>query len=73
MRVDAAQRSWLLTVACSHSRPPPPQMRVDTARHEDLRLTFNLTFHALPCEALLMDSGDVSGKWQTESAMKVAR
>lgn len=48
-------------------------MKVDTARREQLHLTFNLTFPALPCEALLMDAGDVSGKWQTESRMQVAK
>lgn len=38
-----------------------------------MRVTFNLTFPALPCEALLLDAGDVSGKWQTESKLAVAR
>lgn len=54
-------------------RPHPAQMRVDTARREDLHVTFNVTFPALPCEAILMDSGDVSGKWQTESSMAAAK
>lgn len=48
-------------------------MSVDVARGEDLHVTFNLTFPALPCEALLLDAGDVSGKWQTESKLAVAR
>ncbi|EFN54050.1 hypothetical protein CHLNCDRAFT_136126 [Chlorella variabilis] len=48
-------------------------MRVDTSRREELHVSFNVTFPALPCEALLMDAGDVSGKWQTESRMKVAK
>ncbi|PRW39153.1 endoplasmic reticulum-Golgi intermediate compartment 3 [Chlorella sorokiniana] len=49
------------------------EMSVDVARGEDLHVTFNLTFPALPCEALLLDAGDVSGKWQTESKLAVAR
>lgn len=48
-------------------------MSVDVARGEDLHVTFNLTFPALPCESLLLDAGDVSGKWQTESKLAVAR
>ena len=48
-------------------------MRVDTARRERLHVTFNVTFPALPCEALLLDVGDVSGKWQTESRLSLAR
>lgn len=55
--------------------PPCPalQMKVDVSRRESLHVTFNITFPALPCEALLMDAGDVSGKWQTESRLQVAR
>lgn len=48
-------------------------MKVDTSRKETLHVTFNLTFPALPCEALLLDAGDVSGKWQTESRLQLAR
>ena len=48
-------------------------MRVDVSRRELLHVTFNLTFPALPCEAVLMDAGDVSGKWQTESRISLAR
>ena len=49
------------------------QMKVDVSRRELLHVTFNLTFPALPCEAVLMDAGDVSGKWQTESRISLAR
>lgn len=49
------------------------EMKVDVSRRESLHVTFNITFPALPCEALLMDAGDVSGKWQTESRLQVAR
>ncbi|KAL4856382.1 Endoplasmic reticulum-Golgi intermediate compartment protein 3 [Chlorella vulgaris] len=49
------------------------ELKVDTSRLEQLHVSFNVTFPALPCETLLMDVGDVSGKWQTESRIKMAR
>ena len=49
------------------------QMKVDITRREELHVTFNISFPALPCEALLMDVGDVSGRWQTESRISLAK
>ena len=46
-------------------------MAVDTSRDDKLRLTFDITFPALPCQALRMDTGDVSGKFETESMAKM--
>ena len=58
-------------------RPPPcrslPQLGVDLSRRETLHINFDISFLALPCEALLMDVGDAAGKFQTESAMATAK
>ena len=74
---DSFAKPQITEHAPNPTNPPPglgvPQMRVDTSRREELHVSFNVTFPALPCEALLMDAGDVSGKWQTESRMKVAK
>lgn len=73
LRLPSQQRTTfsLLMAACPAGLTL--QMKVDMSRRETLHVTFNITFPALPCEALLMDAGDVSGKWQTESRIQVAR
>jgi hypothetical protein len=48
-------------------------MEVDTGRSALLHLTFDVTFPALPCQAVRMDTGDVSGKFETETMMKAAQ
>ena len=52
---------------------PPAQMVVDTTRHETMHVTFNVTFPALPCEMLILDVADVSGTYESEAAMELAK
>jgi hypothetical protein len=49
------------------------EMHVDDARGGTLHLNFNLTFPALPCQALRVQVGDVSGKNQGEAGLKMAQ
>ncbi|KAL6783963.1 hypothetical protein ACKKBG_A04210 [Auxenochlorella protothecoides x Auxenochlorella symbiontica] len=48
-------------------------MKVDTTRDELLHIHFNITFPALPCSSLTMDTGDVSGTYHSELGVAVAR
>lgn len=49
------------------------QMAVDKSQLDLLHFSFDITFPALPCRALRMDTGDVSGKFETESMMQMAQ
>lgn len=49
------------------------QMKVDTKREELLHIHFNISFPALPCSSLSMDTGDVSGSYHSELGVAVAR
>lgn len=42
-------------------------MVVDTELRPRMRIEFDLTFPALPCHALRLDTGDVGGRFETES------
>lgn len=48
-------------------------MQVDLTRSEKLHLEFNITLPGLPCEALVMDTGDASGKWESDADMQRAK
>lgn len=48
------------------------QMSVDTQRRTTMHVTFNITFPALPCQAIWIDIGDVSGNFETEAMAKSA-
>ena len=43
------------------------EMAVDTALRPTMYMEYNITFPALPCQAIRMDTGDVGGKFETES------
>lgn len=47
-------------------------MSVDTNLRPTMHVAFNLTFPALPCEAVRMDMGDVGGRFETESMAAAA-
>ncbi|GAB4814029.1 hypothetical protein N2152v2_001075 [Parachlorella kessleri] len=49
------------------------ELKVDTSRNERLHITFNISFPALPCEALAMDIQDVSGRFQTDTSITHAK
>lgn len=48
------------------------QMSVDTQRRATMHVNFNITFPALPCQAIMIDTGDVSGRYETEAMAKSA-
>eukprot|EP00887_Chlorella_sp_A99_P002325 scaffold10.g2325.t1 len=48
-------------------------MQVDLTRNEKLRLEFNITLPGLPCEVVVLDTGDASGTWQSDALMQRAR
>ncbi|KAG7670376.1 hypothetical protein Ndes2437A_g04899 [Nannochloris sp. 'desiccata'] len=47
-------------------------MVVDTSIRPKMHFEYDLTFPALPCHAIRMDSGDVGGRFETESMHKAA-
>lgn len=47
-------------------------MVVDTSIRPRMHFEYDLTFPALPCPAIRMDSGDVGGRFETESMHKAA-
>jgi len=49
------------------------KMEVDTALTATLHVEFNITFPALPCRTIRVDSGDVGGAYETESMMAQAK
>lgn len=49
------------------------QMKVDTRRDEMLHIRFNISFPALPCNALVLDTGDSSGQYRSEYGLSFAR
>lgn len=49
------------------------EMQVDLTRNEKLRLEFNITLPGLPCEVVVLDTGDASGTWQSDALMQRAR
>ncbi|KAK2075957.1 hypothetical protein QBZ16_001293 [Prototheca wickerhamii] len=48
-------------------------MKVDTRRDEMLHIRFNISFPALPCNALVLDTGDSSGQYRSEYGLSFAR
>ena len=46
------------------------EMVVDTSIRPTMHVTYDITFPALPCEAIRLDTGDVGGKFETESMHK---
>lgn len=47
-------------------------MVVDTSIRPTMHVTYDITFPALPCEAIRLDTGDVGGRFETESMHKAA-
>ena len=48
-------------------------MHVDESLKTHIHVEFNITFPALPCRAIRVDTGDISGKFETEGGMQHAR
>lgn len=48
-------------------------MDVDKELKSDITIHFDVTFPALPCRVIRVDTGDVSGKYETEAMMKDAK
>lgn len=49
------------------------QMKVDTARDQMLHIHFNVSFPALPCSAIVLDTGDSSGQYRSEYGLSFAK
>jgi Endoplasmic Reticulum-Golgi Intermediate Compartment (ERGIC) len=48
-------------------------MEVDMLKTDTLRIEFDVSFPALPCQALRLDLGDVAGNFQTEGGIRIAQ